>query len=87
MAPKNLPTWGSLAFRFGIGHRHTNLCRRHVKQLQESKQHDIEVFLNSVPLLSSLSKEEKQRLADAMEEQSFTAGAEVIAEVCLSPLL
>ena len=60
-------------------------CRRHVKELQESKQQDIEVFLNSVPLLNSLSREEKQRLASAMDEQFFDEDKEVIRQANILP--
>ena len=60
-------------------------CRRHVKELQESKQQDIEVFLNSVPLLNSLSREEKQRLASAMDEQFFDEDKEVIRQASILP--
>ena len=57
-----------------------------MKELQESKEQEIEVFLNSVPLLSSLSREEKQRLASAMEEQHFDVGVDVIEEASPSIL-
>lgn len=36
------------------------------------------MFLNSVPILSSLSPEEKLRLVDVLEQQTFAAGTRVI---------
>ena len=40
----------------------------------------MEIFLNSVPLLKSLSREEKLMLVDALEEQGFPAGTRVITQ-------
>ena len=40
----------------------------------------MELFLNSVPLLKSLSREEKLMLVDALEEQVFPAGTRVITQ-------
>lgn len=40
----------------------------------------MELFLNSVPLLKSLSREEKLMLVDAVEEQVFPAGTRVITQ-------
>lgn len=40
----------------------------------------IELFLNSVPILSPLSREEKLRLVDALEEVVYPAGNTVIKQ-------
>ena len=40
----------------------------------------MELFLNSVPLLKSLSREEKLMLVDALEEQVFPAGTRIITQ-------
>lgn len=43
---------------------------------------EAEVFLNSVPLLASLSREERQQLVQALVEQVFDQDAWVIRQVC-----
>lgn len=40
----------------------------------------VELFLNSVPILASLSREERLRLVDAFEESTFAIGNKVIVE-------
>jgi hypothetical protein len=55
--------------------------RRHVKEVEENKSSQIEVFLNSVPMLSSLSREEKLKLASVLEEQKFKAKEKIVEEV------
>lgn len=62
-------------------------CSRHVKEVQESKASQIEVFLNSVPLLASLSRDEKLKLASVLEEQAFKPGEKIIVEVCAKETL
>ena len=54
------------------------MFRQHVRQGQEEASSQLELFLNQVPILSSLSKEEKLRLLDAFEEQTFPAGSTVV---------
>lgn len=54
-----------------------------MKEVQENKASQIEVFLNSVPILTSLSREEKLKLAAALEEQSFEPQQNVVEEVCI----
>jgi hypothetical protein len=56
-------------------------CRQFVRESGESKSLEVELFLNSVPLLAGLSREEKQRLLDAFDEQTFAKGQRVINEV------
>ena len=50
--------------------------------MQESKSSQVEVFLNSVPILTSLSREEKLKLANALEEHTFEPQEHIIEEVC-----
>lgn len=40
----------------------------------------VELFLNSVPILANLSREERIRLVDAFEEVTYQAGQKVIVE-------
>ncbi len=51
-------------------------ARRHfVREVQENQVSQVELFLNSVPILSPLTKEERMRLVDALEEVTYPAGA------------
>jgi hypothetical protein len=45
-----------------------------VREVQETQVGQVELFLNSVPILSPLTKEERLRLVDALEEVTFPAG-------------
>lgn len=58
-------------------------CRQFVQEAKESEASQVELFLNSVPLLKSLSREEKLMLVDALEEQVFPAGTRVITQARL----
>ena len=55
-------------------------CRHFIQEAKESEASQVEIFLNSVPLLKSLSREEKLMLVDALEEQGFPAGTRVITQ-------
>lgn len=57
------------------------MCRRHVQEVQEDKVSQVEVFLNSVPLLATLSRDEKMRLASGLEEQAYRPQQKIISEV------
>lgn len=57
-----------------------DIFRQHVKRGQEEAASQLELFLNQVPILSPLSKEEKMRLLDAFEERTFPAGATVVKQ-------
>jgi len=57
-----------------------DVFRHFVREGKKSEATQIELFLNSVPLLSSLSREEKLRLADALTRQTFEAGSTVIKQ-------
>lgn len=54
--------------------------RHFVREGQKTETGQTELFLNSVPILSPLSREEKLRLADALEQKSFTMGTTVIKQ-------
>ncbi|PNH07578.1 cGMP-dependent protein kinase 2 [Tetrabaena socialis] len=51
-----------------------------VRELQETQVSQVELFLNSVPILANLSREERIRLVDAFEEVTYQAGQKVIVE-------
>ena len=57
------------------------VCRYYVREIQETEASQIELFLNSVPILASLSRDEKLRLVDALEQQTFKPTARVINQV------
>ncbi|CAD7705322.1 unnamed protein product [Ostreobium quekettii] len=57
-----------------------DVFRFFVREGKKNETTQIELFLNSVPLLSSLNREEKLRLADALSRQTFGAGATVIKQ-------
>ena len=58
----------------------TGACRQFVQEAKESEASQVELFLNSVPLFKSLSREEKLMLVDALEEHLFPAGTTVITQ-------
>lgn len=45
-----------------------------VRETQENQVSQVELFLNSVPILAPLTKEERMRLVDALEEVTYQAG-------------
>lgn len=53
--------------------------RYYIRDAQESQASEVELFLNSVPILNPLSREEKLKLLDAFEQQHFAAGSKVTA--------
>jgi CRP-like cAMP-binding protein len=55
-------------------------CRKYLEEFAKAESHQIELFLNQVPLLAKLSRPDKQRLVDAFVEESFQAGATIIRE-------
>lgn len=57
-----------------------DVFRQHVRRGQEEAASQLELFLNQVPILSPLSKEEKMKLLDAFEERTFPAGATVVQQ-------
>jgi cGMP-dependent protein kinase 2 len=54
--------------------------RAHVQETAETEGAQIEVFLNSVPILQNLSSEERSRLAGALEEHVYEKGARVVQQ-------
>ena len=52
-----------------------------MREIQETEASQIELFLNSVPILASLSRDEKLRLVDALEQQTFKPTTRVINQV------
>ena len=52
-----------------------------MQEAAEGEVGQIELFLNSVPLLSPLNREAKLKLVDAFLEESFPAGTVIIREV------
>ncbi|KAK9867128.1 hypothetical protein WJX84_004628 [Apatococcus fuscideae] len=55
-----------------------DVFRYYVREIQETEASQIELFLNSVPILTSLNRDEKLRLVDALEQQTFKPTARVI---------
>lgn len=51
-----------------------------MQEFAEGQVREVEVFLNSVPLLQPLTREQKIRLVDAFTEESFPAGHTIIRE-------
>eukprot|EP00210_Caulerpa_lentillifera_P004593 g4383.t1 len=54
--------------------------RKHLKEGQQSEVQQIELFLNSVPILNSLSSDEKTRLVNAVETEVFSANTVIIQQ-------
>lgn len=57
-----------------------DVFRHYVQTSAEEEIGQVELFLNSVPLLSPLSREDKMRVVDALVEEPFAAGTKVIVE-------
>lgn len=60
-------------------------CRHHVREVHQDETSQVELFLNSVPILASLTREEKMMLVDALEEQAYAPASRVINQVNLAP--
>ena len=54
--------------------------RKYVQEAAQGEVGQIELFLNSVPLLSPLGREAKLKLVDAFVEEVFPAGSTIITE-------
>lgn len=54
--------------------------RQYVREVHETESGQLELFLNSVPILASLSRDEKLTLLDAFEEKSFRPGDTVVRQ-------
>lgn len=57
-----------------------DVFRQHVQAGAEEAASQVELFLNSVPILSSLSKEEKLTLLGAFEEKKYSKGEAVVKQ-------
>lgn len=57
-----------------------SVFRAYAQEVAETQSSQIELFLNSVPILANLTKEERSRLAAALEEVVFVKGARVITQ-------
>ena len=57
------------------------VCRHHVREVHQDETSQVELFLNSVPILASLTREEKMMLVDALEEQVYPPASRVINQV------
>jgi len=55
-----------------------------MRETQEGEASQVELFLNSVPLLASLAREEKLALLDALDKQVFAPGVRVINQARLA---
>lgn len=54
------------------------LARRYfLRNAAEAQASEVELFLNSVPLLNPMSQEEKLQLVDAFEEKTYKSGDKV----------
>lgn len=60
-------------------------CRHYVRELHQDETSQVELFLNSVPILASLTREEKMMLVDALEEQAYAPASRVINQVTQLP--
>jgi len=57
-----------------------NVFRYYIRDAQEVQVGEVELFLNSVPILNPLSQEEKLQLLDAFERKVYEAGQKVVEE-------
>ena len=57
-----------------------------MREVHQDETSQVELFLNSVPILASLTRDEKMMLVDALEEKSYAPASRVINQVpyCLS---
>lgn len=52
-----------------------------MREVHQDETSQVELFLNSVPILASLTREEKMMLVDALEEQAYAPASRVINQV------
>lgn len=55
-----------------------------MREVHQDETSQVELFLNSVPILASLTREEKMMLVDALEEQAYAPASRVINQVCIA---
>lgn len=56
------------------------VCRKYLQEAAAGAVMEIELFLNSVPQLAQLSREDKMQLVDAFTEEVFAPGSTIIKE-------
>ena len=56
-----------------------------MREVHQDETSQVELFLNSVPILASLTREEKMMLVDALEEQAYAPASRVINQVNPAP--
>lgn len=56
-----------------------------MREVHQDETSQVELFLNSVPILASLTREEKMMLVDALEEQAYAPASRVINQVSPAP--
>ena len=56
-----------------------------MREVHQDETSQVEIFLNSVPILASLTRDEKMMLVDALEEKSYAPASRVINQVRLWP--
>ena len=52
-----------------------------MRDQHEREVNEVATFLNSVPLLNGLTREEKMRLLDALEERTCKPGDRIVSQV------
>ncbi len=52
-----------------------------MRDQHEREVNEVATFLNSVPLLNGLTREEKMRLLDALEERTYQPGSRIVSQV------
>lgn len=57
--------------------------RYFLRNAVEAQASEVELFLNSVPILNPLSQDEKLRLVDAFEEKTYQPGQQVGKDMSL----
>eukprot|EP00878_Enallax_costatus_P001687 GHUV01001841.1.p1 GENE.GHUV01001841.1~~GHUV01001841.1.p1 ORF type:complete len:745 (+),score=263.55 GHUV01001841.1:565-2799(+) len=57
-----------------------DVFRKYLQEAAQGAVTEIELFLNSVPLLAKLSRDDKMQLVDAFAEETFAAGTTIIRE-------
>eukprot|EP00775_Hariotina_reticulata_P007218 gene7218-7431_t len=57
-----------------------DIFKYYLQNAVEAQASEVELFLNSVPILNPLSQEEKLQLVDAFEEKTYKPGEKVVVE-------
>ena len=54
-----------------------------MREVHQDETSQVQVFLNQVPILAPLTREEKMMLVDALEEQVYAPASRVINQVSM----